>query len=68
LAEFTHAVVRNLGAVDGKPLDDFIAAGYSSRQVLELLLGVTMKTLGNYANHVMHTPLDDAFKGEAWSK
>ena len=34
----------------------------SSRQALEVLLGVTMKTLGNYANHVMHTPLDDHLK------
>lgn len=66
LATFTRAVVKQRGMVQGKPLDDFITAGYSSVQVLEVILGVTMKTLSNYANHIMDTPLDTAFQAEAW--
>ncbi len=68
LAVFTRAIVANRGVVNGKPLEDFIAAGYSKQQVLEVILGVAMKTLSNYANSVMSTTLDDAFKPEAWSK
>ena len=68
LAEFTRAVVKQRGLVTGKALDNFIAAGYSRAQVLEVVLGVTMKTLSNYANHIMHTPLDSQFQIEAWEE
>jgi len=36
--------------------------------VLEVTLGIAMKTLSNYANGLMNTPLDEAFKPEAWQK
>jgi len=68
LATFTRAVVKQRGMVVGKTLDSFIAAGYSRAQVLEVVLGVTMKTLSNYANHIMHTPLDAQFQAEAWEE
>ncbi|TAL48346.1 MAG: carboxymuconolactone decarboxylase family protein [Methylovulum sp.] len=66
LAVFTRAVVKQRGHVDGKALDDFIGAGYNRAQVLDVVLGVTMKTLSNYANHIMHTPLDVQFQAQAW--
>jgi len=31
-----------------------------------VVMGVTMKTLSNYANHVMQTPVDAAFADERW--
>lgn len=68
LASFTRIVVKNRGFVGGKALDDFIAAGYSRVQVLEVVLGVTFKTLSNYSNHIIETPLDAAFQAEAWQK
>jgi len=66
LATFTRAVVEQRGKVTGIALDNFIAAGYSRAQVLEVVLGVTMKTLSNYANHIIHAPLDSQFQAEAW--
>jgi len=66
LAVFTRAVVKQRGHIDAKVLDDFIDAGYSLAQVLDVVLGVTMKTLSNYANHIMHTPLDVQFQAQAW--
>ena len=66
LATFTRAVVKNRGVVCGKTLDNFITAGYTLVHVLEVVLGVTMKTLSNYTNHVIDTPLDAAFQVEAW--
>jgi hypothetical protein len=44
----------------------FLAAGYDKRQALEVLVGVTMKTLSNYANHLTDTPLNEQFAAEAW--
>ncbi|MGZ8175321.1 MULTISPECIES: carboxymuconolactone decarboxylase family protein [Methylobacter] len=66
LATFTRAVVEQRGKVTGIALDNFIAAGYSRAQMLEVVLGVTMKTLSNYANHIIHAPLDSQFQAEAW--
>jgi hypothetical protein len=42
------------------------AARYQSHHVLEVLVGVAMKTLSNYTNHLAATPLDSAFAGRAW--
>lgn len=67
LALFAKAVVRERGWVADSPeLKDFFAAGYTQQHALEVVLGVSMKTLSNYANHLTDTPLDAAFAGEAW--
>ncbi len=67
LVAFTRAVVRERGWVQGsQELKDFFAAGYTQRNALEVILGVSMKTLSNYTNHLTETPLDAAFAGEAW--
>ena len=39
----------------------FLAAGYGQQQILEVVLGVGLKTLSNYTNHIAETPLDEAF-------
>ena len=67
LVAFTRAVVRERGWVQGgQELHDFFAAGYTQQNALEVILGVAMKTLSNYTNHLADTPLDAAFASEAW--
>lgn len=66
LRRFAEAVVTERGEVRGRPLEAFLAAGFSHQQVIEVVLGVAMKTLSNYANHLIETPVDAAFKGETW--
>lgn len=68
LATFTRAVVTERGWVSGDVTDTFLAAGYSKAQALEVVLGVTMKTLSNYTNHLTKTQVNEEFGGEAWSK
>ncbi|MBS3964103.1 MAG: carboxymuconolactone decarboxylase family protein [Methylomonas sp.] len=68
LASFARTVVKNRGVVCGQTLDKFITAGYSRAQVLEVVLGVAFKTLSNYTNHIIDTPLDTAFQAEAWDQ
>ncbi len=67
LATFARSVVRERGRVaHSRELDEFFAAGYTPQQALEVVLGVSMKTLSNYANHLTDTPLDATFANEAW--
>lgn len=66
LARFTRTVVRERGWVNGAALDAFLAAGFSKAQVLEVVLGVTTKTLSNYANHILETPTNTQFAADEW--
>jgi AhpD family alkylhydroperoxidase len=67
LATFAKAVVRKRGQLaNSQELVEFFAAGYTPQHALEVILGVTMKTLSNYSNNLIDTPLDTAFAGEAW--
>jgi alkylhydroperoxidase family enzyme len=48
---------------DVKP---FLDAGYTERQVLELVLAAAVKTISNYTNHLFDTPLDAPFRPREW--
>lgn len=68
LAAFTVAVVEQRGWVKDHPsFIAFLEAGYQAEQALDVILGVTQKTISNYANHLLETPLNDAFANEQWS-
>ncbi len=68
LRTMTLTIVRNRGHVTQEDLNTFYAAGYEERQVLEIILGLSQKTISNYANHIANTPVDAGFKKFAWSK
>jgi len=61
LSRFTRAVVRERGWPSGDEVRAFFSAGFDRGNVLEVLVGVAMKTLSNYTNHLADTPLDGAF-------
>jgi len=67
LRQFTILTVKNRGFVEPADVDAFIAAGYGERNILEVILGTSLKVLSNYTNHVAQTPLDIAFKKHAWA-
>ncbi|MBI3994211.1 MAG: carboxymuconolactone decarboxylase family protein [Candidatus Lambdaproteobacteria bacterium] len=67
LTDFTRAVVQERGWVGEQKVEGFLAAGFTPQQVLEVLVGVTLKTLSNYANHIVDTPLNAELAGEKWS-
>lgn len=66
LARFTRQIVQQRGWLDDASVQAFLDAGYSRANVLDVVLGVSMKTLSNYANHLLCTPLDNAFAAERW--
>ncbi|WP_338760371.1 carboxymuconolactone decarboxylase family protein [Massilia sp. METH4] len=50
VADFAKAVIATRGAVDDAALQAFLAAGYNEQQSLEVVLGVALATLCNFAN------------------
>jgi len=67
LRQFTLAVVRERGQVGTGTQEVFLAAGYTQRQALEVVLGVAQKVMSNYVNHMAHTPVDEAFTTYTWN-
>ncbi|WP_179352719.1 carboxymuconolactone decarboxylase family protein [Winogradskyella vidalii] len=68
LRTMTLTIVRNRGYVSQEDLDTFYAAGYTEAHVLEIILGLSQKTISNYVNHIANTPVDAGFKKFEWSK
>ena len=66
LRRFTSAVVEKRGHIDSAEVHAFLSAGYREEQVFEVLVGVAMKTLSNYTNHLAGTPLDKQLEAFAW--
>jgi AhpD family alkylhydroperoxidase len=66
LRVFTAKVVQERGWVSPDDVQAFLDSGYSRAALLDVLLGVGMKTISTYANHVAETPLDEAFQPHAW--
>ena len=61
LRRFAHAVADKRGWAGDDEIAAFLAAGFTRAQVLEVVLGVGQKTISNYVNHLVGTPLDEAF-------
>ncbi len=68
LRSFTLSVVRNRGVVDEAEVQAFLDAGYTQRQILEIILGVAQKLMSNYTNHFAKTPVDAVFRKFEWHK
>lgn len=68
LHDFTLAMVRERGNVSAVQMQVFFDAGYSHKQVLEVILGLSQKVISNYVNHVAKTPVDKMFEDFVWAK
>ena len=68
LRVFTLKLVENRGWAAPQDLEAFLDAGFTKQNVLELLVAIAHKVLSNYTNHIVATPVDDAFKRFTWTK
>lgn len=68
LRAFTLSVVRHRGNVDDGEVQAFLNAGFTHRQILEVILGVSQKVMSNYTNHLANTPVDAGMKKFVWKK
>jgi alkylhydroperoxidase family enzyme len=56
-----QTVVADRGRLDEEQVGAFLRAGYTHAQALEVVLGVTLKTLTNYANHLIRPEINAEF-------
>lgn len=67
VADFTRAVIRSRGAVTDTELADFKAAGFNDANALEVVLGVSLATLCNFANNLGKPDLNPQLQPYAWN-
>lgn len=61
LFDVTCEIVKNLGQPSPTAVRDFLNAGYQERDLLYIVLAVSVKVLSNYSNHAFGTPVDERF-------
>ncbi|MBT3939881.1 MAG: carboxymuconolactone decarboxylase family protein [Pelagibacterales bacterium] len=66
LNAFTTTMVVERGLPNKKDVKVFVDAGFSERQILEIILAISVKTISNYSNHLFHTPIDEMFVDHIW--
>jgi AhpD family alkylhydroperoxidase len=65
--DFTHTVIDTAGAVPDETLSEFLAAGFTRRQALEVVLGIGTYTMSTFANRLTRAPLDEPLTPFAWA-
>lgn len=68
LRDFTRLVVEERGWVDESKVQIFLEAGFTKAQVFEVVLGVALKMLTNYCNHVAGAQPNQEFVAMAAGK
>ena len=66
LAGFVRCMIRERGQVPESELQKFLDSGFTPRQALEVTVGVALKVLTNYVNHLTHTEVNPQLHAHAW--
>ncbi len=67
LHQFAVRINESRGWVEQSDLDALFAVGYNKQTALEVIVGTALKVMSTYTNHLIKTPLDEAFQENAWS-
>ena len=67
VAVFTRAVIRSRGRVTDEELAYFRNAGFDDAAALEVVLGVSLATLCNFANNLGQPPLNPELEPYHWT-
>ncbi|WP_099608028.1 carboxymuconolactone decarboxylase family protein [Vibrio coralliilyticus] len=67
LHDFTKELLDNRGHIGDERLQAFLDAGFTKRQALEVLTGLSAKLISNFTNALAHTEPDAPFQKYAWT-
>ncbi len=67
LRTFTLTVMDTTGNVPQEALEAFVAAGFTPRNALEVVLGIGTYTLSTFANRLTGAEVDAPFAEHAWN-
>jgi AhpD family alkylhydroperoxidase len=67
LSDFSRQLVSRRGQVGETEVAALLSAGYTRAQALEVVLGVAVSILPNFAHHLTQCPLDETFQPQVWA-
>jgi AhpD family alkylhydroperoxidase len=67
LSKFTTAMLLKRGRPSDADVQEFLMADYTEKQILAIILAISVKTISNYSNHIFNTKVDTMFKAREWS-
>jgi uncharacterized peroxidase-related enzyme len=65
LVTLVREIVTARGHANPETIEAFLAAGYTAQQLVEILLGVALKTVSNYLDHLIPLEIDAPFQAAA---
>lgn len=68
LVAFVNLMLDKQGWITEEDAKPFLDAGYERRQIMEVVLAISWKTLSNFVNHMADTPVDEMFEEHRWEK
>jgi alkylhydroperoxidase family enzyme len=68
LSALTRALIAQRGHLEETDTKAFLAAGFDRDQILEVITGVAISTMTNYAATVADVPLEDQVRMHAWNR
>jgi uncharacterized peroxidase-related enzyme len=66
LSDFSRKLTTARGQISEADLEAFLAAGFTTAQALEVVVGGAVSLLANFTNHLAHAPLDEFLQPQAW--
>ena len=68
LSAFTRALIEKRGHVGDQAVATFVEAGFGHDQVLEVIAGLAVSTMANYAGNITRPAVEDPFRAQAWEE
>jgi AhpD family alkylhydroperoxidase len=66
LSALTRALIGKRGHLDDADTAAFLAAGFDRNQILEVITGVAISAMTNYAASAADLPVEDRLRAHAW--
>ncbi len=66
LSRYTRALIERRGRVGAAELAELSAAGFTPAQALEVIAGLAVSVMANYAGNVTEPELEPPFQAQAW--
>ncbi len=66
LSNLTRLLIEKRGHLSEEQVRSFVSAGYSEAQLFEVIAGLAVSVMANYAGNVATPPLEAPFKSQEW--
>lgn len=67
LSKFTKIMLLSRGRPTSQETQAFLQAGYTDKNILDIILAIAVKTMSNYTNHLFDTEVDAMFAQRSWT-